>query len=56
MPGRAGGPYREDFSVIIDYAHTPDSLENILNTVKDYAAGRVVCVLAAGDRDRASDP
>jgi UDP-N-acetylmuramoyl-L-alanyl-D-glutamate--2,6-diaminopimelate ligase len=58
VPGRAELVHTgRDFSVIIDYAHTPDSLENILNTVKDYAAGRVVCVFGCGgDRDRAKRP
>lgn len=58
VPGRAelvdtGRP----FSVIIDYAHTPDSLENILCTVRDYAAGRVICIFGCGgDRDRTKRP
>jgi UDP-N-acetylmuramoyl-L-alanyl-D-glutamate--2,6-diaminopimelate ligase len=43
VPGRAElVDTGSDFSVIIDYAHTPDSLENILETVRDYAAGRVI--------------
>lgn len=58
VPGRAElVDTGRDFSVIIDYAHTPDSLENILCTVRDYSAGRVVCIFGCGgDRDRAKRP
>jgi len=46
-----------DFTVIIDYAHTPDSLENILTTVKDFTKGRLISVFGCGgDRDRAKRP
>jgi len=42
-----------DLKVMIDYAHTPDSLENILKTVKQYTIGRVICVFGCGgDRDK----
>ncbi len=58
VPGRAElVDTGRDFSVMIDYAHTPDSLENILNTVKDYAPGRVVSLFGCGgDRDRTKRP
>ncbi len=58
VPGRAEFvDTGTDFSVIIDYAHTPDSLENILRTVRDYASGRVICVFGCGgDRDRSKRP
>ncbi len=58
VPGRAEPvDTGRDFSVIIDYAHTPDSLENILETIKGYATGRVVCVFGCGgDRDRSKRP
>jgi len=58
VPGRAElVDTGRDFSVLIDYAHTPDSLENILNTVKEYAPGRVICVFGCGgDRDTAKRP
>lgn len=46
-----------DFTVLIDYAHTPDGIENILKTVKDFAKGRVVIVFGCGgDRDNKKRP
>ena len=58
VPGRAEPVETgRDFSVIIDYAHTPDSLENILTTVRAFAMGRVICVFGCGgDRDRTKRP
>ena len=58
VPGRAElVDTGRNFSVMIDYAHTPDSLENILTTVKDYAPGRIVCLFGCGgDRDRTKRP
>lgn len=42
----------EDFTVMCDYAHTPDSLEKIFSSVKEFATGRVVALFgAAGMRD-----
>ena len=42
-----------ELKIMIDYAHTPDSLENILKTVKQYTIGRVICVFGCGgDRDK----
>ncbi len=41
-----------DYTVIIDYAHTPDGLENIISCVKEFAKGRVITLFGCGgDRD-----
>lgn len=49
VPGRAESvETNRDFTVIVDYAHTADSLENILNTVKDFSKGRVISVFGCG--------
>lgn len=46
-----------DYTVIIDYAHTPDGLENIVSTVKEFAEGRVVTLFGCGgDRDKTKRP
>lgn len=46
-----------DYTLMIDYAHTPDGLENIIKTVKGFAQGRVVTLFGCGgDRDPVKRP
>ncbi|MBS3977654.1 MAG: UDP-N-acetylmuramoyl-L-alanyl-D-glutamate--2,6-diaminopimelate ligase [Syntrophomonadaceae bacterium] len=64
LAGVAGAPGRFEmvncgqlFGVIIDYAHTPDGLVNILQTAKDVAQGRIITLFGCGgDRDRKKRP
>ncbi len=66
LPGFAGVPGRmervqvsaaQDISVIVDYAHTPDSLENALKAARPFINGRLICVFGCGgDRDRTKRP
>jgi len=66
LPNFAGVPGRmepvklspeQDISVIVDYAHTPDSLENLLKAARPFIPGRLICVFGCGgDRDRSKRP
>ena len=46
-----------DYTILIDYAHTPDGLENVLSSVKGYCKGRLIAVFGCGgDRDPVKRP
>ncbi|ABG87670.1 UDP-N-acetylmuramoyl-L-alanyl-D-glutamate--2,6-diaminopimelate ligase [Clostridium perfringens] len=60
IPGRCELVAKEKnlpYSIIIDYAHTPDGLENILSTVKAFTRNRMISVFGCGgDRDKVKRP
>lgn len=60
VPGRcerAARKYNLPFEIIIDYAHTPDGLENILKTARQFTKGKLISVFGCGgDRDKVKRP
>ncbi|ERI91286.1 UDP-N-acetylmuramoyl-L-alanyl-D-glutamate--2,6-diaminopimelate ligase [Clostridiales bacterium oral taxon 876 str. F0540] len=60
VPGRCeivSKDYNLGFEIIVDYAHSPDSLENILKTAREFTKGRLICVFGCGgDRDKTKRP
>ena len=58
VPGRIQNIKNDKgFNVIVDYAHTPDGLENIINSVRGFTKGKIITVFGCGgDRDRKKRP
>ena len=58
VPGRLDSVSRKaPFGVYVDYAHTPNALENVLNSLRPVAEKRLICVFGCGgDRDRTKRP
>lgn len=60
VPGRCElvrNSYNLGFEIILDYAHTPDALENILKTVREFTQGKLISVFGCGgDRDKTKRP
>lgn len=61
VPGVCGRaevvPTGRDYTAMIDYAHTPDGIENILKSIRGFAKGRIVILFGCGgDRDRTKRP
>ena len=58
VPGRMEVvPADVPYTILIDYAHTPDGLENVLGCVREITDGKVICVFGCGgDRDKTKRP
>lgn len=58
VPGRIQEiPNNKGFNVFVDYAHTPDGLENVISAVREFTKGRIITVFGCGgDRDKKKRP
>lgn len=58
VPGRIQNVENDKgFNVIVDYAHSPDGIENIINAVREFTEKRVICIFGCGgDRDKKKRP
>jgi UDP-N-acetylmuramoyl-L-alanyl-D-glutamate--2,6-diaminopimelate ligase len=57
IPGRLEVVLSEPFTILIDFAHTPDALETVLTALRPLVAGRLIVLFGAGgDRDRGKRP
>ena len=57
IPGRLEPVGRQEFLVLVDYAHTPDALDNVVTTLRRLTKGRLIVVFGCGgDRDRGKRP
>jgi UDP-N-acetylmuramoyl-L-alanyl-D-glutamate--2,6-diaminopimelate ligase len=64
LPVLSGAPGRlepvslgQEFTALVDYAHSPDAVQNVLNAVREFTSGRVIAVLGCGgDRDAGKRP
>jgi UDP-N-acetylmuramoyl-L-alanyl-D-glutamate--2,6-diaminopimelate ligase len=57
VPGRMQKVNSSKFNVIVDYAHSPDSLEKVLKSIREFTKNRLICVFGCGgDRDKTKRP